>query len=179
MAKKDKKKKDKQGSGAADPVEAVRSAVERTLKATSEGTSGAQKRAGDLVEEVAQAAAKFRDAMGDLKLLDDLKREVASLRTRVTALEGKTTATAAPRRTATRSTAAKRTSTRSRSTASKSTATKPAASRATKRSSTASTRSRSSAAKPASTRSTSTRSTKARSSKARSTKAGSTRSSSS
>jgi DNA-binding protein HU-beta len=178
MAKKDKKKKDKKGSGAADPVEAVRSAVERTLKATSEGTSGAQKRGRDLVEEVAQAAAKFRDAMGDLKLLDDLKAEVASLRARVTALEGKSTPTAAPKRTATRSTAAKRTSTRSRSTASRSTATKPAASRA-KRSSTTASRSRSSAAKPASTRSTSTRSTKARSTKARSTKARSTRSSSS
>ena len=45
MAKKDKKKKDKKDSGTGDPVEAVRSAVERTLKATGESTAGAQKRA--------------------------------------------------------------------------------------------------------------------------------------
>src|ERR1044071_7442468 len=100
MAKKDKKKKDKQGSGAGDPVEAVRSAVERTLK---EGTTGAQKRGRDLVDEVAQAATRFREAMGDLKVLDDLKAEVASLRERVARLEGgKAASTAAPRRTASR-----------------------------------------------------------------------------
>ena len=125
MAKKDKKKKDKKDSGTGDPVEAVRSAVERTLKATGESTAGAQKHARDLVDEVAQAANRFREAMGDLKVLDDLKKEVAGLRQRVAALEGKVTSTAAPRRTATKSTAAKSTAakkpaaSRSRSTAAK------------------------------------------------------------
>jgi hypothetical protein len=170
MAKKDnKKKKDKKGSGATDPVEAVRSAVERTLKATGESTSGAQKRGRDLVDEVAHAAARFREAMGDLKLLDDLKAEVASLRERVAALEGgKATTTAAPRRTASRSTAAKSTTSRSRSTAAKSSAAKPAASRAKSTGTTPrarSTAAKSSAAKPASTRSrsTGTRTTRSRS----------------
>ena len=129
MAKKDKKKKDKKDSGTGDPVEAVRSAVERTLKATGESTAGAQKHARELVDEVAQAANRFREAMGELKVLDDLKKEVAGLRQRVAALEGKVTSCAAPRRTATRSTAAKPTAakkpaaSRSRSTAAK----KPAA----------------------------------------------------
>ncbi len=155
MAKKDKKKKDKKGSGATDPVEAVRSAVERTLKATGEGTSGAQKRGRDLVDEVAHAAARFRDAMGDLKVLDDLKAEVASLKKRVAALEGRATSAVRPSRT----TATKTATTRSRSTAAKSTAAKPAASRA--KSSGTTSRSRStatkrSATKPASTRSRST-----------------------
>lgn len=168
MAKKDKKKKDKQSSGPSDPLESVRSAVERTLKATGEGTAGAQKHARELVDEVAHAANRFREAMGELKVLDELKKEVAGLRQRVAALEGKAAATssAGPRRTATRSTAAKRTAakpaaSRSRSTAAK----KPAASRsrstaakkpAAKSTGTAS-RSRSTAAKkPAATRSGST-----------------------
>jgi DNA-binding protein HU-beta len=162
MAKKDKKTKDKKGSGAADPVEAVRSAVERTLKATGEGTSGAQKRGRDLVDEVAHAAARFREAMGDLKLLDDLKAEVASLRARVAALEGSKTPAAGPRRAAARSTATKRSTTKSRSTAAKSSASKPAASRA-KRSSTTS-RSRSTATKPTASKPASTRSRSTRSS---------------
>ncbi len=163
MAKKDKKKKDKKDSGTGDPVEAVRSAVERTLKATGEGTSGAQKHAREIVDEVAQAASRFREAMGDLKVLDDLKKEVAGLRQRVAALEGKVTSSAAPRRTAARSTAAKSTAakpaaSRSRSTAAK----KPAGtrSRSTAAKKPAGTRSRSTAAKkPAGTRSTRSRST--------------------
>src|SRR4051812_16516757 len=124
MAKKDKKKKDKKDSGAGDPVEAVRSAVERTLKATGEGTSGAQKHARDLVDEVAQAANRFRETMGDRKVVDDLKKEVAGLRQRVAALEGKVTSTAT-RSTAAKSTAAKPAASRSRSTAAK----KPAGTR--------------------------------------------------
>jgi hypothetical protein len=159
MAKKDKKKKDKKNSGTGDPVEAVRSAVERTLKATGEGTSGAQKHARDLVDEVAQAANRFRETMGDLKVLDDLKKEVAGLRQRVTALEGKVTSSAAPRRTATPSTAAaKPAASRSRSTAAKKSAATRSRSTAAKKS--AGTRSRSTAAKkPAGTRTTRSRST--------------------
>jgi hypothetical protein len=160
MAKKDKKKKDKQNSGTGDPVEAVRSAVERTLKATGESTAGAQKHARDLVDEVAQAANRFRETMGDLKVLDDLKKEVAGLRQRVAALEGKVTSSATPRPTAAKSTAAKSTTAkpaaaRSRSTAAK----KPAStrSRSTAAKKPPGTRSRSTAAKkPASTRSGST-----------------------
>src|SRR3954449_11374959 len=113
MAKKDKKKKDKKDSGATDPVEAVRSAVERTFKATSEGTSGAQKRGRDLVEEVAHAAARFRETMGDLKVLDDLKAEVASLRERVAKLEGSAAKPAAARRASTLSTASRSTAAKS------------------------------------------------------------------
>src|SRR3954454_24409046 len=93
MAKKDKKKKDKKSSGATDPVEAVRSAVERTLKATSEGSGSAGKRGRELVDEGAHVAARFRDAIGDMKVLDDLKSEVESLRARVAALEGKVAST--------------------------------------------------------------------------------------
>jgi RNA polymerase primary sigma factor len=169
MAKKDKKKKDKQDSGTGDPVEAVRSAVERTLKATSEGTSGAQKHARDLVDEVAQAAGRFREAMGDLKVLDDLKKEVAGLRQRVAALEGKGASTAAPRRTATRrstaakSTAAKPAASRSRSTTAKKPATSRSRSTAAKKSAAKSTgtasRSRSTAAKKPASRTTRSRST--------------------
>ena len=128
MAKKDKKKKDKQDSGTSDPVEAVRSAVERTLKATSEGSVGAQKRGRDLVEEFAHAAQRVRESLADRKVLDDLRKEVDSLRARVTALESSrakpaaTTTTASRPRTATRSTAAKSSSAKPASTRAKSSA---------------------------------------------------------
>jgi hypothetical protein len=150
MAKKDtKKKKDKKGSGATDPVEAVRSAVERTLKATSEGSAG--KRGRDLVDEVAHAAARFRDAMADLKVLDDLKREVESLRARVAALEGKVTTTARSRPAAAKSTATRSTGTtstsRSRSAAAKSAGTSRSGSAAAKPAGTSRGRSTSSRAK--------------------------------
>jgi hypothetical protein len=127
MAKKDKKKKDKQDSGTSDPVEAVRSAVERTLKATSEGSAGAQKRGRDLVEEFAHAAQRVRESLADRKLLDDLRKEVDSLRARVAALESSrakpaATTTATRPRTATRATAAKSSSSKPASTRSKSSA---------------------------------------------------------
>jgi hypothetical protein len=170
MAKKDsKKKKDKKGSGATDPVEAVRSAVERTLKATSEGSSGAQKRGRDLVEEVAHAAARFREAMGDLKVLDDLKAEVARLHERVAKLEGGSAKPAAARRTATRSTASRSTAAKSSGTTasrSRSAAAKPAAK---KPATTSRARPASSRAKSTGTRSTGTRSTGTRSTRSRST----------
>jgi DNA topoisomerase-1 len=169
MAKKDKKRKDKKGSGAQDPVEAVRSAVERRLKTTGEG---AGKRGRDLVDEVAHAAARFRDAMGDLKVLDDLKAEVARLSERVAKLEGGAAKPAAARRTSTRSatsrsTAAKSsgtTASRSRSTASKPAAKKPAASSRARSTGTRSTGTRSTGARSTGTRSTGTRSTRSRSS---------------
>jgi hypothetical protein len=168
MAKKDsKKKKDKKGSGAQDPVEAVRSAVERTLKGTGEN---AGKRGRDLVEEVAGAASRFREAMGDLKVLDDLKAEVASLRQRVAALEGSSAKPAAARRTPARSTAARSTAAKSTGTAasrSRSTASKPAAKKPAARKPAASTRSRSTGTRSTSTRSTGTRSTGTRATRSR------------
>ncbi len=89
MAKKDKKKKDRKGSDAADAVEAVRSAVERTFQATSEGAAGTQKRTRALVDEIAHAAARVRESLEDRTLLEDLRNELRSLAQRVSALEGR------------------------------------------------------------------------------------------
>ena len=91
MAKKDKKKKDKQkGSDAADAVEAVRSAVERTFQATTEGAASTSKRTRTLVDEVANAASRIRETIEDLKILEDvrgLRSELEALARRVAALE--------------------------------------------------------------------------------------------
>jgi hypothetical protein len=105
MAKKDKKKKDAKGSGAADAVEAVRSAVERTFQATTEGAAGTQRRTRELVDEVAHAAARIRETLEDIRLLDELKGlrgELDALARRVAALEDGGAKPAARRRTATR-----------------------------------------------------------------------------
>jgi hypothetical protein len=91
MAKKNKKK-DKNGSDAAEAVEAVRSAIERTFQATSEGAAGTQKRTRALVDEVAHAAARIRETIEDLRVLEDvrgLRQEIESLTSRVGALEGR------------------------------------------------------------------------------------------
>lgn len=91
MAKKNKKK-DKQGSDAAEAVEAVRSAIERTFQATSEGAAGTQKRTRALVDEVAHAAARIRETIEDLRVLEDvrgLRQEIQALTSRVGALEGR------------------------------------------------------------------------------------------
>ena len=91
MAKKNKKK-DKKGSDAAEAVEAVRSAIERTFQATSEGAAGTQKRTRALVDEVAHAAARIRETIEDLRVLEDvrgLRQEIQSLTSRVGALEGR------------------------------------------------------------------------------------------
>src|SRR5688500_4857577 len=115
MAKKDKKKKDRKGCDAAYAVEAVRSAVERTFQATTEGAAGTQKRTRALVDEVAHAAARIRETIEDLRILEDvrgLRAEIEGLARRVAALEirdGKRVpAAAAPSRPA----PAKRTATR-------------------------------------------------------------------
>src|SRR5688572_301918 len=80
MAKKDKKKKDKQkGSDAADAVAAVRSAVERTFQATTEGASGKR-----LVDEITHAAARVRETVDDVR---GLRAEIEALGRRVAALE--------------------------------------------------------------------------------------------
>jgi hypothetical protein len=91
MAKKNKKK-DKKPTEAADAVEAVRGAIERTFQATTEGAAGTQKRTRALVDEVAHAAARIRETIEDLRVLEDvrgLRREIASLTSRVAALEGR------------------------------------------------------------------------------------------
>jgi hypothetical protein len=123
MAKKDKKKKDKQkSSDAAEAVEAVRSAVERTFQATTEGAAGTSKRTRALVDEVAHAASRIRETIEDLKILEDvrgLRADIEGLARRVAALEirqGKSAPAATPsrpapaKRTAARKPAAKRSS---------------------------------------------------------------------
>src|SRR5919106_1306940 len=90
MAKKKKKKKKNGKSGPADPVEAVRSAVERTFQVTSEGAAGTRERTRELVDEVAGAAARIRQTIEDLRVLEDLRglrSEVETLSQRVAALE--------------------------------------------------------------------------------------------
>ena len=100
MAKKDKKKKDKQkGSDAADAVEAVRSAVERTFQATTEGAATTSKRTRNLVDEVAAAASRIRETIEDLKILEDVKglrTEIEGLARRVAALEVRSEAPSRP-----------------------------------------------------------------------------------
>src|SRR5688572_9430684 len=116
MAKKDKKKKDKQkGSDAADAVEAVRSAVERTFQATTEGAATTSKRTRSLVDEVAAAASRIRAAIEDLPILEDakgLRSEIEGLARRAAALEVRSEAPSRPapaKRTPVKRTATKRT----------------------------------------------------------------------
>jgi polyhydroxyalkanoate synthesis regulator phasin len=99
MAKKDKKKNKQKGSDAAEAVEAVRSAVERTFQATSEGAGATQKRTRALVDEIAHAAARVRETIEDLRVLEDvrgLRAEVEALARRVTALENRNAAPSRP-----------------------------------------------------------------------------------
>src|SRR5262245_12306064 len=117
MAKKDKKKKDKQkGSDATDAIEAVRSAVERTFQATTEGAASTSKRTRSLVDEVAAAAARIKETIEELKILEDvrgLRGEVEGLARRVAALEVREKAPSRPapakRRAPAKRTTAKRT----------------------------------------------------------------------
>jgi hypothetical protein len=144
MAKKDsKKKKDKKGSGAADTVDAVRSAVERALPDSS------KERGGQIVDEVARAVTKVRESLEQHGVLDELgklRAEVETLARRVTSLERP--GSAAQPTTPARSTTASR-STRTRSTASKPAARKPAAKKPAAK--------KPAARKPAASRSTGTR----------------------
>src|SRR5829696_6548894 len=80
--------------GASDAVDAVRGAVERTFQATAEGAAAGaavgQKRSRDLVDEVTRAAARLRETIEELRVLDDirgLRGEIESLARRVAALE--------------------------------------------------------------------------------------------
>src|SRR5829696_8525730 len=142
MAKKDKKKSKKKDISGTDPVGAVRTAVERTFQATADSAQSTRTRAQDLVDEVVGAAARVREMIEQVGVLEDLRGlrgEVENLARRVAALEGSKPA-------------AKRASS-SRKTASKPAARKPAASRAKSSSSS----SRSTASKSSGTRKPSTR----------------------
>jgi hypothetical protein len=149
--KKDKKdKRDKRGSDAADAVEAVRSAVERTFQATSEGAAGTQKRTRALVDEVAHAAARIRETIEDLRILEDvrgLRREIETLTRRVTALEGRVTQATPPSRPAPAKAKAKASSRPAKRTTAKRTAKRSTAKRAKAKSSP---RAKAAKAKPAS-----------------------------
>src|SRR3954469_5490239 len=117
MSKKDKKK-DKKGSGAADAVEAVRSAVERALP------EGSKDRGTQIVDEVARAVTRVRESLEQHGVIDELR----GLRTEIEGLRGRgpPRGRAGKKPAASRSTAAKKPAA-SRSTAAK----KPAASRST------------------------------------------------
>ena len=87
--------------------EAVRSAVDQAFQATAGGTTTARDRAQDLVDELAQAAGRVREALDDLRPASSeeirgLRSDLRALEKRVAALEKKrTTSTkrAAPKRT--------------------------------------------------------------------------------
>ena len=145
MAKK-KNKKDKQDSASADPVEAIRAAVERTFHVTTDSAAGTQKRTRQLVDEVTHAAARVRTAIEELRVLDEVKglrNDIEALGRRVAALESTQAKPAPPRRAAAKP--------KTTTTASRSAGTSRAKPRTTR--SPASTRSSASTRSPASTRS--------------------------
>jgi hypothetical protein len=119
MAKKDKKKSKKKDNPGADAVGAVRTAVERTFHATADQAQSTRTRAQDLVDEVAGAAGRLREMVDQLGVLEDIKKQVEALSSRVAALErgggsAKPAATtsrkpAASRKRAARKTAARKT----------------------------------------------------------------------
>jgi DNA end-binding protein Ku len=121
MAKKAKKKSKKDTSGA-DPVGAVRTAVERTFQATADSAQSTRTRAQDLVDEVASAAGRVREMIEEMRVLEDLKGlrgEVESLARRVAALEGSGSKPAARgRASASRATSSRATGARAKTAAS-------------------------------------------------------------
>ena len=164
MAKKDKKKSKKKDNPGADAVGAVRSAVEKTFHATADSAQSTRTRAQDLVDEVAGAAARVREMIEQIGVLEDLKKQVDALSSRVAALEKSGSSTPARRSTASRSTASRSKSTSAaakKPAARKPAARKPAASRSA--SSSRSTASRSTAAKSTGTARKTTRSSSAKS----------------
>jgi len=87
MAKKDKKKSKKKDNPGADAVGAVRTAVERTFHATADQAQSTRSRAQELVDEVAGAAGRLREMVDQLGVLEDIKKQVEALSSRVAALE--------------------------------------------------------------------------------------------
>jgi polyhydroxyalkanoate synthesis regulator phasin len=111
MAKKDKKKAKKKDTSGGDPVAAVRTAVERTFHATADSAQSTRTRAQDLVDEVAGAAARVREMIEQVGLLEELKGlrgEVESLARRVAALESDSASKPAARKPAARKPAARK-----------------------------------------------------------------------
>src|SRR5215211_2605563 len=84
MAKKSSKK-DKVTAGAAEAVEAVRAAVERTFTASAEGAKSTRGRAKD----VTAAANRIREVLEDrvVEELKGLRSDIEGLAKRVSALE--------------------------------------------------------------------------------------------
>src|SRR5918994_2239500 len=120
MAKKDSKKKkngkkDKAPAGAVEAVEAVRSAVERTITATAEGAQSLRGPAQEFAGELAGAVNRIREVLED-RVVDELKglrTDVEGLARRVSALErpgAGSASTATASRTAAPKPAARRTS---------------------------------------------------------------------
>jgi hypothetical protein len=161
MAKKDKKKSKKKDNPGADAVGAVRTAVERTFHATADQAQSTRTRAQDLVDEVAGAAGRLREMVEQLGVLEDIKKQVEALSSRVAALErgggsAKPAATtsrkpAASRKRAARKTAARKTA--ARKTAAKSSGTRKAASSRKPAAKSSGTRKAASSRKPAAKRS--------------------------
>jgi hypothetical protein len=161
MAKKDKKKSKKKDNPGADAVGAVRTAVERTFHATADQAQSTRTRAQDLVDEVAGAAGRLREMVDQLGVLEDIKKQVEALSSRVAALErgggsAKPAATtsrkpAASRKRAARKTAARKTT--ARKTAAKSSGTRKAASSRKPAAKSSGTRKAASSRKPAAKRS--------------------------
>ena len=87
MAKKAKKKPKKKDTPGTDAVGAVRTAVERTFHATADSAQSTRSRAQDLVDEVAGAAGRLREMVEQIGVLEDLKKQVEALSSRVAALE--------------------------------------------------------------------------------------------
>src|SRR3954454_15157154 len=87
MAKKDKQaKKDKSGGAAADGVDAIRSAIERTL----ESAGLTEKRQRDVVEQVLAATGRIRQTLDDLRVVDEVREmrgQLETLAARVAELE--------------------------------------------------------------------------------------------
>ncbi len=150
---KKKNKKDKQDAAASDPIEAVRAAIERTFHATSEGAAGTQKRTRQLVDEVTHAAARIRETIEELRVLDEVKglrNEIEALGRRIAALEARDS-TPKP---AASSTASRARTTRTAPSRSKSTGTTRAKSTGTTRAKPAAAKKPAAARKPRATRST-------------------------
>jgi hypothetical protein len=162
MAKKDKKKSKKKDTPGADAVGAVRSAVEKTFHATADSAQSTRTRAQELVDELAGASKRVREMIEQLGVLEDLKKQVDALASRVAALEKSNGGSSSrSRSTASRSTASRSTASRAKTTGG---AKKPAASRSSSgtRKTAAASRSRSG-------------STSSRSASSRSSSSGSTR----
>jgi hypothetical protein len=108
MAKKEKKGKKERDEaahedagrtgGPSSPLEAldaVRSAIERTLSGAGGSAQATRERAGGLASDLAGAALRVREMIDDLRLQEEirgLRREVELLASRVAALEARPTA---------------------------------------------------------------------------------------